>query len=150
LLFAPYGNSYARFAEQAHAPVSICWGHENRTVAVRIPGGDPKVRRIEHRVSGGDINPYLMLAVILGAALAGLEDRAEPAAPITGNAYDADLPQLAESWGAAIEAFETSSLMSRVLPKNLIENLVMTKRQEMQVFAGMTDDEVTSITLDSV
>jgi glutamine synthetase len=64
----------------AHAPTGIAWAHENRTTALRVPSGGPAARRIEHRVAGGDINPYLFLAAILGAALNGMEDHEGPAA----------------------------------------------------------------------
>lgn len=150
LIFAPYANSYARFAPEAHAPTSICWGYENRTAALRIPGGDPVVRRIEHRVAGGDINPYLMFTSILGAALSGLEDKIQPPAPITGNAAQQDQPRLARNWQAAIDAVETSKVLSRFLPDDLIQNLIMTKRQEMKKFANMTDSDITRLTLDTV
>ena len=132
LIFAPHGNSYDRLVPGAHAPTGAAWAYDNRTVAIRIPNGPPRARRIEHRVAGGDVNPYLMLATVLGAALVGIEDGAAPPAPITGNAYDlTDLPQLAPDWGSAISAFETSPLMARILPKQLIANLCMTKRQEL-------------------
>jgi glutamine synthetase len=80
LLFAPHFNSYDRLVPDKHAPTAISWGYENRTAAIRIPAGNPAARRIEHRVAGGDVNPYLMLAAILGAALTGLEDGKEPPA----------------------------------------------------------------------
>ncbi|MEZ5715920.1 MAG: hypothetical protein R3D85_12565 [Paracoccaceae bacterium] len=69
LIFAPHANSYDRLVPGAHAPTGIAWAYDNRTAAIRVPGGAPAARRIEHRVAGGDINPYLVLAVILGAAL---------------------------------------------------------------------------------
>ena len=102
-----------------------------------FPGGAPAARRIEHRVAGGDINPYLALAAILGAALAGIEDRHEPPAPITGNAYDLDLPQLAPDWNQAIAAIETDPFLARILPPALIDNLCATKRQEIRLLAGI-------------
>ena len=136
LIFAPHGNSYDRLVPGAHAPTSAAWGYENRTAAIRIPGGPPAARRIEHRVAGGDINPHLMLATVLGAALVGIEDQMAPPAPITGNAYEiADLPQLAADWNAAIDVFETDPLIARILPEMTIQNLVMTKRQELRLFA---------------
>ncbi len=142
LIFAPHGNSYERLVPGAHAPTSAAWAYENRTAAIRIPGGPSVARRIEHRVAGGDINPYLMLAAVLGAALTGIEDTATPPAPVTGNAYDIDdLPQLAPDWGAAITAFETSPLIARIFPRLLIDNLVMTKRQELGRFADMPREE---------
>ncbi len=82
-----------------HAPTAISWGYENRTAAIRIPAGNPGARRIEHRVAGGDVNPYLMLAAILGAALTGIEDEIEPPPPVTGNAYAMDLPQIPDDLG---------------------------------------------------
>src|SRR6056297_1445439 len=130
LIFAPHANSYARLVPGAHAPTGAGWGYENRTAAVRIPGGPNAARRIEHRVAGGDINPYLSFAAILGAAITGIEDGMTPPAPITGNAYEADLPQLAADWGAAIDLFEADPLIARIFPAELIRNLVMTKRQE--------------------
>jgi glutamine synthetase len=80
LVFAPHSTSYDRLVPGAHAPTRMAWAHENRTAALRIPSGGPASRRIEHRVAGGDINPYLLLAAILGAALNGLEDEGAAAA----------------------------------------------------------------------
>lgn len=141
LIFAPHGNSYDRLVPGAHAPTSAAWGYENRTTAIRIPGGSPKARRIEHRVAGGDINPYLMLATVLGAAMIGIEDQMSPPAPISGNAYASqNLPQLAANWGAAIDAFERAPLIARILPDMVIRNLVMTKRQELELFSRRPAD----------
>ncbi len=150
LIMAPHGNSYDRLVPGAHAPTSICWAYENRTAAIRVPGGAPQARRIEHRVAGGDVNPYLMLAAVLGAALTGLEDAQMPAAPITGNAYDQDLPQLPTAWGDAIDAFETDPTIARIFPAELIRNLVATKRQEAQEFATLSDEERIDLYLDTV
>jgi glutamine synthetase len=136
LIFAPHGNSYDRLIPGAHAPTSAAWAYENRTAAIRIPGGSPKARRIEHRAAGGDINPYLMLATVLGAALVGIEDGMQPPPPSSGNVYDIEgLPQLAPTWAEAIDLFESDPLIARILPKMAIRNLVMTKRQELAEFA---------------
>lgn len=142
LIFAPHGNSYDRLVPGAHAPTGASWGHENRTVAIRIPGGPPAARRIEHRVAGGDINPYLMLASLLGAAMVGIEDKMTPPPALTGNAYEQiDLPQLAPDWGTAIEHFASDLLIARILPATLIKNLTMTKRQELAKFGALPADE---------
>jgi len=141
LIFAPHGNSYDRLVPGAHAPVSAVWAYENRTSAIRIPGGAPTARRIEHRVAGGDINPYLMLATVLGSALAGIEDAMRAPAPITGNAYEiTGVPRLATSWAEAIDIIESDPLIARILPAPLIANLVMTKRQELARFADQPHD----------
>ena len=151
LVFAPHANSYHRLVPGSHAPTSVCWGHENRTVAIRIPSGSTAARRIEHRVSGGDVNPYLMLAVILGGALLGIEDGLEPPAPVTGNAYAVPgLAQLPGSWLEAIDTFEASSLVPRLLPVELIRNYVLTKRQELHYMSELTEEEQTELYLDTV
>lgn len=139
LLFAPHFNSYRRMAPGNHAPTSLTWGYENRTTAIRIPGGAAQARRIEHRVAGGDANPYLMLTAILGAALVGIENGLEPPAPIRGNAYDAQAPRLPDSWKSAIDLFEADPMIARIFTSDLIRNLVLCKRQELQTFAGKDD-----------
>ncbi len=142
LIFAPHGNSYARLVPSAHAPTGASWAYENRTAAIRIPGGAPKARRIEHRVAGGDINPYLMLSAVLGAALVGIADSLQAPPPITGNAYEIQgLPQLADSWAAAVDLFETDPIATRFFPTGLIRNLAMTKRQEIARFADRPEDQ---------
>ena len=87
LTFAPHENSYRRLLRGTHAPVNVAWGYENRTAAVRIPGGSSKARRIEHRVAGADANPYLVLGSILGGALIGIEQKMTPPDAIVGDAY---------------------------------------------------------------
>ncbi|MDQ7071128.1 MAG: glutamine synthetase family protein [Rhodobacterales bacterium] len=150
LVFAPHANSYARLVPGAHAPTAAVWGYENRTAAIRIPGGAPVARRIEHRVAGGDINPYLMFTAVLGAAINGIDDAHPPADPITGNAYEAKgAPQLAADWTHAIDLFETSPDIARIFPPQLIENLVMTKRQERDKMAEIPARQQWKIYLDT-
>lgn len=150
LLFAPHANSYERLVPEAHAPNAVCWAYENRTSAIRIPSGNPSARRIEHRTAGGDVNPYLMLATILGAALIGIEEKMEPPPPITGNAYALDLPLIPDTWEEAINVFDKSEKMARIFPKELINNLVLTKRQELHYMQELSPTEQTEIYLDTV
>ncbi|WP_103761618.1 glutamine synthetase family protein [Roseovarius confluentis] len=150
LLFAPHANSYDRLVPGAHAPTGVAWAYENRTAAIRVPGGSPKARRIEHRVAGGDTNPYLTFAGVMGAALTGIEDGLEPPEPITGNAYDLNLLQLCENWESAIDLFETAPILVRVFDPMLIQNLVMTKRQELALFAEMDPAEHWKVYLETV
>ncbi|MGJ8546998.1 MAG: glutamine synthetase family protein [Sulfitobacter sp.] len=150
LIFAPHANSYQRMVPGAHAPTGVSWAYENRTAAIRIPSGDRRARRIEHRVAGGDVNPYLMLAAVLGAAINGIEDGKLPPEPITGNAYKADLPQIPSTWGDAIDAFEKDADMARIFAPNLIRNFVMTKRQELLHMSELDAAEQTEIYLDTV
>jgi glutamine synthetase len=150
LVFAPHGNSYERLVPDAHAPTCISWGFENRTTAIRVPAGSHKARRIEHRVAGGDINPYLMLAVVLGAAIIGIEDKLTPPDPVKGNAGRLDLLQLPTQWHDAIDTFAQSDLIDRILPRGLKRNFELTKRQELQIFNEMTPDERIDLYLDTV
>ncbi|UXU74587.1 MULTISPECIES: glutamine synthetase family protein [unclassified Paracoccus (in: a-proteobacteria)] len=150
LLFAPHENSYDRLVPNAHAPTGIGWAYENRTSAIRIPSSGPKARRIEHRVAGGDVNPYLTVAAVLGAALNGLEDKIEPPPPIQGNAYEQGLAQLPATWGEAIDAFAGCAQIKRIFPAHLIENFVMTKRQELRYMAELSDEETVELYLDTV
>ncbi|HBM59520.1 MAG TPA: glutamine synthetase [Citreicella sp.] len=150
LVFAPHLNSYDRLIPENHAPCGICWAYENRTSAIRVPSGSPAARRIEHRVAGGDVNPYLLVAAILGAALTGIEDAQEPPEPISGNAYAQDLPRIPADWGAAMDAFEQSAIMPRILPEDLIRNLLLTKRQELYYMSELSPTEQVEIYLDTV
>lgn len=150
LLFAPHENSYDRLVPNAHAPTGIGWAYENRTAAIRIPSSGPKARRIEHRVAGGDVNPYLTVAAVLGAALNGILDRLEAPEPFKGNAYDQKLDQLPATWGAAIDAFHECAEMRRIFSSHLIENFVMTKRQELHYMAELSDEETVELYLDTV
>ncbi|QDI76222.1 MULTISPECIES: glutamine synthetase family protein [Leisingera] len=150
LVFAPHGNSYDRMVPGAHAPTGICWAYENRTAAIRVPSGSPKARRIEHRFAGGDVNPYLMLTAILGAALYGIENKIEPSEPITGNAYALDLPQVPNTWQSAIDAFENSDVIPQFFSAEMIRNMVLTKRQELHYMEELTPEERVEIYLDTV
>ena len=136
LVFAPHQNSYRRFAIESHAPMSVCWGYENRTAAIRVPLGPPSQRRIEHRVPGADTNPYLVLATILAAMLTGIEDLKSPPEPLSTSAYALDLPVIPTRWEAAIDRFAESPLIARMLPVTLRDMFVDCKRQELLRFSG--------------
>ena len=131
LIFAPNLNSYRRFVGGAHAPGSACWGYENRSAAVRIPLGDPKARRFEHRLAGADANPYLVTAAILAAMLYGIEQELEAPPAISGNGYEvSDLAPLPRDWLAAIEAFERGPILEPYLGPVFRRAFAACKRQE--------------------
>ncbi|MFN3955269.1 MAG: glutamine synthetase family protein [Pararhodobacter sp.] len=117
LVFAPHANSWRRFANQSYAPVSATWGVNNRSVALRIPAGDPRARRIEHRPSGVDANPYLVAATVLAGIRHGLANRVDPGAETTGNGYEGAVA--AEGWPvdwrSAIEAARGSDFLKAAL-----------------------------------
>lgn len=150
LIFAPHDNSYERLVPESHAPTGVCWAYDNRTASVRVPGGSFGARRVEHRVAGGDVNPYLFLAAVLGSALIGIEEALTPPPPITGNAYDQDLAQIPDTWENAIDRFETSAFVKRIFPEVLIQNLVLTKRQEQHYLSELTPTQKLDLYLDTV
>ena len=150
LVFAPHANSYERLVPESHAPTGICWAYDNRTASVRVPGGSVGARRLEHRVAGGDVNPYLFLAAVLGSALVGIEDAMAPPPPIMGNAYEQDLPQIPDTWEGAIDTFEGSAFARRIFDERLIDNFVMTKRQEAHYMKELTPRQQLELYLDTV
>jgi glutamine synthetase len=90
------------------------WGVNNRSVALRVPAGPVKARRIEHRPSGVDANPYLVAATVLAGIRHGLENAIDPGPETTGNGYEAEASDVAlpHDWGSAIRA-ATSSVFLR-------------------------------------
>jgi glutamine synthetase len=150
LLYAPHFNSFRRLRPGTHAPSAAAWGYENRTVAIRIPGGSLKARRIEHRVAGADANPYLVLAGILAGALVGIEREMAPPEPVRGDAYQLNLKSLPPDWASAIAAFAAGSIVEDTLPTMLRDMLVACKRQEMATFAAQVTDFEYDTYLDAV
>jgi len=151
LIFAPHYNSYQRLQPDAHAPTKIAWGYENRTAALRIPNGPPTARRIEHRVSGADANPYLVIAAILGGALHGISDKIEPPKAVTGNAYaDDTIASLPENWLESIRAFETANQQSDLYSADLVTMYLAAKKQEYDVFKATVSPYVRSVYIDTV
>ena len=89
LVFAPFVNSYRRFVAGSQAPINLAWGHDNRTVGLRIPKSAAMARRVENRIAGADANPYLAIAASLAAGLAGMDEKLQATAPVEAgaNAY---------------------------------------------------------------
>ena len=113
LVFAPHANSWRRFVSQSYAPVAPTWGVNNRSVALRVPAGDAKNRRIEHRPSGVDANPYLVAATVLAGIAKGLDEGLDPGPETTGNGYEAAVTRttMPVDWRAAIEAAKASTFL---------------------------------------
>ncbi len=75
LFYVPSYNGFRRLVPGSYAPTGISWGYDNRSVAVRVPNGPPKARRLEHRIAGADAHPHLVLAAILAGMLEGIEQQ---------------------------------------------------------------------------
>jgi glutamine synthetase len=150
LIFAPNHNSYDRFIAGAHAPTIINWGYENRTTAIRIPGGPNIAKRIEHRVAGGDANPYLVLAAILGAALNGMENKINLPKPISGNGYNSSGDSIIKDWKKSIERFSSSQKIKEIFDPLLIRSLVDCKKQELNYFKDKSHNEIIQTTINVI
>lgn len=142
LIFAPHLNSYRRFQPGMHAPTTATWGYENRTTSLRIPASSNKARRFEHRPSGADANPYLVVAAILAGALHGLENRLEPPPVLSGDAYgaSADLPSLPLTWDAAIAAFQSGAILRQYVGETFMRAFGTCKAQELQKLSSRVTD----------
>jgi glutamine synthetase len=143
-IFAPNINSYRRMVPGCYAPLAPNWGYENRTTAIRIPGGDNNAMRIEHRVAGADANVYLTVAAMLAGALYGIENKLTAPAPVVGDAGDAAavLPQF---WNDALGIFEKSVFVRDYLGEELQRTFAMSKRMEKHEF----DSRVTLMEYDA-
>ncbi|MDX8432022.1 glutamine synthetase family protein [Mesorhizobium abyssinicae] len=132
LVFAPHANSWRRFVSQSYAPVAPTWGVNNRSVALRVPAGDARNRRIEHRPSGVDANPYLVAATVLAGVSRGLDEGLDPGPETTGNGYEqaAGHSAMPVDWRAAIEAARASSFLKEALGADLHKTFVAIKQAE--------------------
>jgi glutamine synthetase len=86
-LLAPYGNSYLRIGSDMSAPANTHWALENRSVGFRVPESGRSDRRVENRIPGADVNPYLAFAATLGCGYLGMLEERTPSAPLTATAY---------------------------------------------------------------
>ena len=132
LVFAPHANSWRRFASQSYAPVSPTWGVNNRSVALRIPAGDIKARRIEHRPAGVDANPYLVAATVLAGIRHGMAQKIDPGPETTGNGYEGgqDAPPIPVDWRSAIEAAKASDFLKSALGADMHRTFTAIKSAE--------------------
>jgi glutamine synthetase len=132
LVFAPHANSWRRFVSQSYAPVAPSWGVNNRSVALRVPAGDMKSRRIEHRPSGVDANPYLVAATVLAGILKGMEEKLDPGPETTGNGYQAGRSDgtMPADWREAIRRARASDFLTAALGPDLHRTFVEIKNAE--------------------
>jgi glutamine synthetase len=131
LVFAPHANSWRRFASQSYAPVSPTWGVNNRSVALRIPAGDIRARRIEHRPAGVDANPYLVAATVLAGIRHGLKHRIDPGPEVTGNGYEAETTVvIPEDWRSAIRLAQGSAFLKEALGEDMHRTFTAVKAAE--------------------
>jgi glutamine synthetase len=151
LVFAPHANSWRRFASQSYAPISDSWGVNNRSVALRIPAGPVAARRVEHRLSGVDANPYLVGATVLAALRHGLAQQIDPGPETTGNGYEAaSAGTMPADWRMAIEMAQASQFLKRALGQDMHRTFTAVKSAEYARVAGTIPDVDYDLYLHSV
>lgn len=139
--FAPNVNSYKRYAAGSFAPTALAWGMDNRTCSFRVLGHG-KSLRVENRLPGGDVNPYLALAAMIAAGLDGIETDLEPVTMFAGNAYLADLPRVPGTLAEAARLFTQSDFTNTVFGQDVVAHYGNMAKVELDAFnATVTDWE---------
>ncbi len=139
LLYAPNVNSYKRFAAASFAPTAIAWGLDNRTCAVRLVGHGPSAR-MENRVPGGDVNPYLALAAMLAGGLHGIEQELPLGPELVGNAYDSDAEKVPTTLREARDAFAGSAVARSAFGDEVVDHYTNAADVELAAFESSVTD----------
>ena len=139
LLLAPNVNSYKRFADRSFAPTAMAWGHDNRTCGFRVVGHGAS-KRIECRIPGADVNPYLALSALVAAGLQGVDRGLELEPPEEGNAYDSGHPRVPSSLREARELFAQSALARDALGDEVVDHYVNAADVELAAFESAVTD----------
>lgn len=133
-LIAPYVNSYRRFIDdESSAPTNFAWGYDNRATGLRVPNSSPENRRLENRVVGVDVNPYLAIAVGLACGYLGMLHAIEPGAPEAGEPDEDDYP-IPTTLDEALTLFEEAIEIHGVLGAQFCMIFGHIKREEMRQF----------------
>src|SRR3954470_4635012 len=139
-MYAPTVNSYKRYQPESWAPTALAWSVDNRTCGLRIVGHGASFR-LESRIPGGDVNPYLAYAATIAAGLHGIEHGIAPSPRFDGNAYAAeDLARVPSSLAEATDAFTTSKVAADAFGVDVHDHLLNTARQELAHFNRAVTD----------
>ncbi len=142
LCYAPNINSYKRYVPGSFAPTSVRWGPDNRTCALRLVGHGLSLR-VENRVPGGDVNPYLAVAAMIAAGLHGIDNELPLEPPMTGNAYADDAARVPHTLRDALEEWEKSELAREAFGVEVTEHYANYARVELAAYeAAVTDWEL--------
>ena len=132
-LIAPNVNSFKRFVPDLSAPINLEWGYDNRTAGLRVPHSPPVGGRVENRVAGADVNPYLLTATTLACGWLGMQDGTKPTKPHKGDAYEAPAT-LPDDFNQALRTLAANHRLAELLSKAFIEVYVDVKRSELKDF----------------
>ncbi|HEX3241974.1 MAG TPA: glutamine synthetase family protein [Solirubrobacterales bacterium] len=141
LWYAPHVNSYKRFAAGSFAPTAIAWGRDNRTCSLRVVGHGEALR-VENRLPGADVNPYLALSAMIAAGLHGVERELELEPAFEGNAYESDKPRVPHNIYDARDAFAASGMVRDAFGAEVVDHYLNRAQVEIDAFeAAVTDWE---------
>jgi glutamine synthetase len=141
LFFAPHVNSYKRFVPGSFAPTAVAWGRDNRTCSMRVVGHGEGLR-VENRLPGADVNPYLALAAMIAAGLHGIENELPLEEPFEGNAYESDKPHVPHTMYDARDLFAESATAREAFGQEVVDHYLNRARIELEGFeAAVTDWE---------
>ena len=133
VFFAPTINSYKRYAAGSWAPTTLAWGHDNRTCGFRVVGHGQGLR-VETRIPGGDVNPYLAFAAIIASGLHGIEHELRLPAALEGNAYESRADRFPSTMRDAIEALEQGSVARAAFGDQVVDHYLNYARTEQGLF----------------
>jgi glutamine synthetase len=139
LLLAPNINSYKRFADASFAPTAVAWGRDNRTCSFRVVGHGPSIR-VECRVPGGDVNPYLAISALVAAGLHGVDRSLVLEPEFVGNAYHSAAPRLPTTMRAAADRFSASKVAREAFSDRVVEHYTNMAEVEMRHFESSVTD----------
>ena len=140
ILYAPHANSYRRFLPESYAPTTPCWGYDHRAVAIRVPTAKGPAARLEHRVSGADANPYLVIASLLAGVLSGFDKECDPGTPIETLDDVAAKKPLTPIWQEAIASFGASSWAEEVFGPDFHICYTHSREAEERIVAATITD----------
>jgi glutamine synthetase len=138
--FGPNVNSYKRLMPDTFAPTAVAWGMDNRTCSLRVVGHRRDSLRFEHRVPGGDVNPYVAVAAIVAAGLYGIEHELPLESAYVGNAYRADLPRVPSSLREAAECLAEGEIARKAFGTEVVEHYLNAARIELAAFDSAVTD----------
>jgi len=139
IFFAPTVNSYKRYAAGSWAPTTLAWGNDNRTCGFRVVGHGA-ARRVETRIPGGDVNPYLAFAAMIASGLHGIEQELEAPPPLQGNAYESDAERFPSTLREAISALEGSAMARASFGDQVVDHYLNYARTEQGLFDRFVTD----------
>jgi glutamine synthetase len=137
---APYINSYKRFQKSSFAPTRTIWSVDNRTAGFRLCGAGSKAVRVECRVGGSDLNPYLAMAAQIAAGIKGIEDALELDAPTVGDAYAGNTGKIPETLRDAMGTLKTSAMLRAAMGDDVIDHYSRAAEWEIEEFDQVVTD----------